>query len=70
MQKSLADLSAKLVERFLQRLKNIEEAIQLKQEELKQLYNLEAKEIELDDLKAEIDKQRRDVGGGASPQGA
>ena len=57
VQKSLADLSAKLVER-LQLLKNIEEAIQLKQEELKQLYNLEAKEIELDDLKAEIDKQR------------
>lgn len=57
VQKSLADLSAKLVER-LQMLKNVEEAIQLKQEELKQLYNLEAKEIELDDLKAEIDKQR------------
>jgi hypothetical protein len=57
VQKSLADLSAKLVER-LQLLKNVEEAIQLKQEELKQLYNLEAKEIELDDLKAEIQKQR------------
>ncbi|HKI33761.1 MAG TPA: hypothetical protein VKA46_18050 [Gemmataceae bacterium] len=57
IQKSLADLSAKLVER-LQLLKNVEEAIQLKQEELKQLYNLEAKEIELDDLKAEIEKQR------------
>jgi hypothetical protein len=56
VQKSLADLSAKLVER-LQMLKNVEEAIQLKQEELKQLYNLEAKEIELDDLKAEIDRQ-------------
>jgi hypothetical protein len=57
VQKSLADLSAKLVER-LQLLKNVEEAIQLKQEELKQLYNLEAKEIELDDLRAEIQKQR------------
>jgi hypothetical protein len=56
VQKSLADLSAKLVER-LQLLKNVEEAIQLKQEELKQLYNLEAREIELDDLKAEIEKQ-------------
>jgi hypothetical protein len=57
VQKSLADLSAKLVER-MQLLKNVEEAIQLKQEELKQLYNIEAKEIELDDLQAEIAKQR------------
>jgi hypothetical protein len=57
VQKSLADLSAKLVER-LQLLKDVEGAIQLKQDELKQLYNLEAKEIELDDLKAEIEKQR------------
>jgi hypothetical protein len=57
VQKSLADLSAKLVDR-MQVLKNVEEAIQLKQEELKQLYNIEAKEIELDDLQAEISKQR------------
>jgi hypothetical protein len=57
VQKSLADLSAKLVER-IQQLKNVEEAIQLKQEELKQLYNIEAKEIELDDLQAEITRQR------------
>lgn len=57
VQKSLADLSAKLVER-IQQLKTVEEAIQLKQEELKQLYNIEAKEIELDDLQAEITRQR------------
>jgi DNA repair exonuclease SbcCD ATPase subunit len=59
VQKSLADLSAKLVDQ-LQRLKNVEEAIQLKQEELKQLYNIETKEVELDDLQAEIAKQREE----------
>ncbi len=59
VQKSLADLSAKLVER-MSLLKNVEEAIQLKNDELKQLYNLEAKEIELDDLRAEIDRQREE----------
>lgn len=57
VQKSLADLSAKLVDR-LGLLKKVEAAIQLKQEELKQLYEIEAKEIELDDLRAEIERQR------------
>jgi colicin import membrane protein len=57
VQKSLADLSAKLVER-LDVLRNVEEAITLKKEELKQLYDLEAAEIELDDLKAQIEAQR------------
>jgi hypothetical protein len=61
VQKSLADLSAKLVER-LGLLKKVEEAIHLKSEELKQLYNIEAKEIELDDLKAEMEKQREGWG--------
>ncbi len=57
VQKSLADLSGKLVEQ-LQLLRNVEDAIALKREELKQLYDIEAAEIELDDLKAEIDAQR------------
>jgi len=57
VQKSLADLSAKLVER-LDVLRNVEEAIALKKDELKQLYDLEAAEIELDDLKAQIEAQR------------
>jgi hypothetical protein len=56
VQKTLADLSAKLVER-LQLLRNVEEAITLKREELKQLYDIESAEVELDDLKAQITAQ-------------
>jgi colicin import membrane protein len=57
VQKSLAALSAKLVEQ-LQLLGNVEEAIALKREELKQLYNIEAAAVSLDDLDAKIEAQR------------
>jgi len=58
VQKSLAGLSAKLTEQ-LQVLRNIEEAIDLKRDELKELYNLEAKVTELDELEAEIEGRRK-----------
>ncbi|MBV9126424.1 MAG: hypothetical protein JO112_24005 [Planctomycetes bacterium] len=57
VQKSLAGLSAKLVEQ-LQVLRNVEKAIDLKRDDLKQLYDIEAAAIELDDLKAQIESQR------------
>ena len=57
VQKSLAALSAKLVEQ-LQVLGNVEEAIALKREELKQLYNIESAAVSLDDLDAKIEAQR------------
>jgi DNA repair exonuclease SbcCD ATPase subunit len=57
VQKSLADLSAKLAER-LQLLQHVEEAINLKRDDLKQLYDIEAAAVELDDLMAKIDAQR------------
>jgi colicin import membrane protein len=57
VQKSLAALSAKLVEQ-LQVLGNVEEAIKLKREELQQLYNIEAGAVSLDDLDAKIEAQR------------
>jgi hypothetical protein len=58
VQKSLADLSSKLTER-LQILRNIESAIELKEQSLKQLYEIERTATALDDLKAEIDNQRK-----------
>jgi len=58
LQKSLASLSGKLTEQ-LQVLSNVEEAIGLKQEELKELYGLEEKVIELDELEAEIATRRK-----------
>jgi hypothetical protein len=57
VQKSLAGLSAKLVEE-LETLRNVEEAITLKREELKQLYDIEAGAVDLDELYAKIDGQR------------
>jgi colicin import membrane protein len=57
VQKSLAALSAKLVEQ-LQVLGNVEEAIKLKREELQQLYNIETGAVSLDDLDAKIEAQR------------
>jgi len=57
VQKSLAALSAKLVEQ-IQVLGNVEEAIKLKREELQQLYNIEAGAVSLDDLDAKIEAQR------------
>jgi hypothetical protein len=57
VQQSLADLSAKLVEQ-LQVLRNVEQAITLKREELKQLYDIESAAIELDDLEAQIEDRR------------
>jgi hypothetical protein len=57
VQKSLAALSAKLVEQ-LQVLRNVEDAIALKRDELKQLYNIESAAVSLDDLDAKIEAQR------------
>jgi hypothetical protein len=57
VQKSLAGLSAKLVEE-LETLRNVEEAITLKREELKQLYDIESAAVDLDELYAKIDSQR------------
>jgi chromosome segregation ATPase len=57
VQKSLAGLSARLVEE-LETLRTVEEAITLKREELKQLYDLEAAAVDLDELYAKIDSQR------------
>jgi hypothetical protein len=57
VQKTLAELSAKLSEQ-LQKLDNIEETIRLKQEELKQLHQIEATSTTLDELEAEIREKR------------
>jgi hypothetical protein len=58
VQKSLADLSAKLMEQ-VQVLRDVEEAIRLKKEELKQLHSIEVTATSLDDLEAQIAAQRR-----------
>lgn len=58
VQKSLADLSAKITEQ-LQTLRKIEEAIDLKNDELKSLYDIEAKAVDLDELTAQIEAQRK-----------
>jgi hypothetical protein len=57
VQKSLAGLSARLVEE-LETLRNVEEAIGLKREELKQLYDIESAAVDLDELYARIESQR------------
>jgi colicin import membrane protein len=58
VQKSLADLSAKITDQ-LQMLRKIEDAIELKRDELKSLYDMEAKAIDLDELTAQIEAQRK-----------
>jgi hypothetical protein len=58
VQEQLATVSSKLAEQ-LQVLKRLEEGIALKQAQLKQLYAIEAKAGELDDLHAEIATQRQ-----------
>src|SRR5579872_6641740 len=58
VQKTLAGLSAKLVEQ-LQVLGNVEEAILLKRDELKQLYDIEAGAVGMDELDARIAAQRQ-----------
>jgi len=58
VQKVLADLSAKVMER-LQELQNIEEAIGVKRDELKALHDVEVKATTLDELDEQITKQRR-----------
>jgi colicin import membrane protein len=58
VQKVLADLSAKVMER-LQQLEQIQEAIALKQEELNTLHQIEGKAGQLDELDEQITKQRR-----------
>jgi hypothetical protein len=57
VQQSLATLSSKLTEQ-LQVLQNIEKSIELKQEEMRQLLDIEAKEVDLDQLQARIDETR------------
>src|SRR5262249_1582179 len=59
VQKQLADVSAKLAQQ-LQVLENVQEAIELKKGELKQLHSIEATATTLDDLTAQIEKQRED----------
>ena len=58
VQKVLADLSAKVMER-LQQLEQLQEAIGLKQEELKGLHDIEVKATTLDELDEQIARQRR-----------
>jgi hypothetical protein len=58
VQKSLAGLSAKLVEE-LETLRTVEEAIALKRDELKQLYDLESAAVDLDELYARIEHERQ-----------
>jgi len=57
VQKTLAELSGKLAEQ-LQKLDNVEGSIALKHEELKNLHQIEAAAITLDDLEAQIKEQR------------
>jgi uncharacterized coiled-coil protein SlyX len=57
VQEQLAQVSAKLAEQ-LQVLRKIEGAIRLKKEELKGLHQIEATSSTLDDLNAQIEKQR------------
>lgn len=58
VQKVLADLSAKVMER-LQQLEQIQEAIGVRQEELKTLHDIEVKATTIDELDEQIAKQRR-----------
>lgn len=58
VQKVLADLSAKVMER-LQQLDDIQDAIKLKQDELKALHDIEIKATTLDELDEQIAKQRQ-----------
>jgi hypothetical protein len=57
--RSLAELSAKLVDR-VQELQNVEKAINLKREELTTLYGQEAAMLDKDDLLAQIEAQREE----------
>jgi len=58
VQQSLASLSAKLTEQ-LQVLRSIEDAIALKEEELRRLHNIEAREVELDTMLEKIEATRQ-----------
>lgn len=58
VQQTLADLSGRITEQ-LQVLQTIEAGIALKKEHLKQLYDIEAKTVELDELVASINTQRQ-----------
>jgi colicin import membrane protein len=59
VQETLAGLSAKILEK-LQLLRQVEESIQLKNDELKEYHDIEAKVIELDELQAEIDARHEE----------
>jgi colicin import membrane protein len=58
VQKVLADLSAKVMER-LQQLEQLQEAIGLRQEELNNLHGIEVKATTIDELDEQIARQRR-----------
>jgi hypothetical protein len=58
VQKVLADLSAKVMER-LQELQNVEESIRLRREEMQRLHDIEVRATTLDELEAQIKEQRR-----------
>jgi colicin import membrane protein len=58
VQKVLADLSAKVMER-LQQLEQIQEAIGVRQEELQNLHDIEVKATTIDELDEQIARQRR-----------
>jgi len=58
IQKVLADLSAKVMDR-LQELQNIEGAISLKRDDLKQLHDIEVKATTQDELEAQIAETRK-----------
>lgn len=58
VQKVLADLSGRVMER-LQELQNVEEAIKLRKDELKQLHDIEVVATTIDDLEAQIKEQRK-----------
>lgn len=58
VQKVLADLSSRVLDR-LQELQNVEDAIRLKKEEMKQLHDIEIHATTLDELEAQIREQRR-----------
>ncbi len=59
VQKTLAELSGKLAEQ-LQKLENVEKTIQLRQEDLKRLYQIEVTATTLDDLEAQIKQTREE----------
>lgn len=59
VQRTLAGLSAKLIEQ-LEVLRNVEESIRIRREELQQVHQIEAKVLELDALEAQIIQRKKE----------